>query len=85
MMGKCNCCNRRDAQVWTNGGPACDLCRDNCRLEPICDYLDTQASAEITSSAADAEPVLLGLEWNAARVVTQDEEAEALRHFRRLP
>ena len=44
-MSKCNCCNRRDAQVWTNGGPACDWCRDNCRLEPICDYFDLEINA----------------------------------------
>ena len=36
--------------------------------------------------AADVEPdVLLGLEWNAARVLSRDEEAEALRRFRPLP
>ena len=56
------------------------------RLALIQSAFNAVAAAEITSSAADAEPdVLLGLEWNATRVLSRDEETEALRHFRPLP
>ena len=56
------------------------------RLALIQSAFNSVTAAEITNSAADVEPdVLLGLEWNAARVITQDEEAEALRRFRPLP
>ena len=37
LTERCNCCNRNEAQVWTNGGPACDWCRNNCVQEPMCD------------------------------------------------
>jgi len=41
----CTCCGKWQADVWLNGGPACDLCRRLCRDQDECQLLKAAATS----------------------------------------